>query len=292
MKKKGFTLIELLAVIVILAIIALIATPIVMNTIENSKKGAAERSAENYMDAVETAVAEERIDNVILEGEYTIQSDGSLCPKAGCGEDDKDKVSIEMSGNKPISGTIFIENGLVTTNSTMTFTDNYEVSYDSTKGSYVANKAGQEDENTSVVVYSWSVEPINIGDIIDPTDTTKFIQDPSTFEKNYYLKHVLDNDNKIIESWVCAHGTCVRGGNTEFYGYASNPNDYTGNALILKGLQEQDKDLNCFFNEDDSSCGNGSINLDASSSGGVTARDEFDYCYVGGNGSSFCEKNS
>ena len=38
MKKKGFTLIELLAVIVVLAIIALIATPIVMNIIKSAKK--------------------------------------------------------------------------------------------------------------------------------------------------------------------------------------------------------------------------------------------------------------
>ena len=38
MNKKGFTLIELLAVIVILAIIALIATPIVLNLISESKK--------------------------------------------------------------------------------------------------------------------------------------------------------------------------------------------------------------------------------------------------------------
>ena len=43
--KKGFTLIELLAVIVVLAIIALIATPIVMNTIKNAKKEAAERTS-------------------------------------------------------------------------------------------------------------------------------------------------------------------------------------------------------------------------------------------------------
>ena len=45
-KKKGFTLIELLAVIVILAIIALIATPIVLNIIKTSRKGAFARSAE------------------------------------------------------------------------------------------------------------------------------------------------------------------------------------------------------------------------------------------------------
>ena len=37
-KRNGFTLIELLAVIVILAVIALIATPIIMNIIDDSKK--------------------------------------------------------------------------------------------------------------------------------------------------------------------------------------------------------------------------------------------------------------
>ena len=52
-KKKGFTLIELLAVIVVLAIIALIATPIVMNTIEKSKKGTAIESANNLIKSAE-----------------------------------------------------------------------------------------------------------------------------------------------------------------------------------------------------------------------------------------------
>lgn len=42
--KKGFTLIELLAVIVILAVIALIATPIIMNIIEDAKIGAMEEN--------------------------------------------------------------------------------------------------------------------------------------------------------------------------------------------------------------------------------------------------------
>ena len=60
--KHGFTLIELLAVIVVLAIIALIATPIVMNTINNAKKGAAERSGENYIKQVEVAIATKRLD--------------------------------------------------------------------------------------------------------------------------------------------------------------------------------------------------------------------------------------
>ena len=110
-RKNAFTLIELLAVIVVLAIIVLIATPIVMNTIKRSKKGAAERSADSYIKQVETVVATERLEGNILEGEYIIQPDGNLCPLSGCGEDDKDKIIVEMEGNKPTSGTITINNG-------------------------------------------------------------------------------------------------------------------------------------------------------------------------------------
>ncbi len=137
--KKGFTLIELLAVIVVLAIIALIATPIVMNTIKNAKKGAAERTADNYIKQVETAVAESRIDGTkVANGTYNIQPDGNLCPTSGCGENDKDKIIIDMSGNKPTSGIIKIENGGVSsTDTTMTVGD-YDVKYNQEKNKYEA----------------------------------------------------------------------------------------------------------------------------------------------------------
>ncbi len=69
MKKniKGFTLIELLAVIVILAIIALIATPIVLNLIERARKGAAESSAYAYIKSSETAAVVELMSNTSLD---------------------------------------------------------------------------------------------------------------------------------------------------------------------------------------------------------------------------------
>jgi len=51
-KKNGFTLIELLAIIVILAIIAVITVPIILNIIENSRRGAAKDSAYGYKDAI------------------------------------------------------------------------------------------------------------------------------------------------------------------------------------------------------------------------------------------------
>lgn len=55
MNKKGFTLIELLAVIVILAIIALIATPIILGIINDAKSSAKKRSAELVYTGVEYA---------------------------------------------------------------------------------------------------------------------------------------------------------------------------------------------------------------------------------------------
>lgn len=58
MKKSGFTLIELLAVIVILAIIALIATPIILGVINDAKEQADLRAVEGYAQAVENASAQ------------------------------------------------------------------------------------------------------------------------------------------------------------------------------------------------------------------------------------------
>ena len=137
--KKGFTLIELLAVIVVLAIIALIAKPIVMNTIKNAKKEAAERTADNYIKQVETAVAESRIDGTkIANGTYNIQPDGNLCPASGCGENDKDKITIDMSGNKPTSGTVKILNGGVSQDGTTMTVGNYNVKYNQENKKYEA----------------------------------------------------------------------------------------------------------------------------------------------------------
>ena len=61
--QKGFTLIELLAVIVILAIIALIATPMVLKYIEESRKGAAESSCYAAIKAAELYYASDILEN-------------------------------------------------------------------------------------------------------------------------------------------------------------------------------------------------------------------------------------
>ena len=61
--KIGFTLIELLAVIVILAIIALIATPLVLKYIEKSRKESKVDSAYSFVRNLENEIANFAIKN-------------------------------------------------------------------------------------------------------------------------------------------------------------------------------------------------------------------------------------
>ena len=60
--KKGFTLIELLAVIIILAVIALIATPIVLNVVDNARKSANKDSAYGLLDSAKLYYMESLLD--------------------------------------------------------------------------------------------------------------------------------------------------------------------------------------------------------------------------------------
>ncbi len=53
MKKKGFTLIELLAIIIILAIVALVATPIIINVVDDARDKAAFIEASAFVDGIQ-----------------------------------------------------------------------------------------------------------------------------------------------------------------------------------------------------------------------------------------------
>ena len=98
MKKEGFTLIELLAVIVILAIIALIATPIVLNIIENSKINSLKISAETYLNEIgKQIVISQTKDNKINAGVYSVPNE----------------IKVEMSGQVSSDGWVKIEKGKI-----------------------------------------------------------------------------------------------------------------------------------------------------------------------------------
>ena len=100
MKKRGFTLIELLAVIVILAVIALIATPLIMNVINDAKKNSFKDSAYGIIKAVELRVMEEEQKPTATGGPYKVDVAGT---------------SITYSGDKPTQGMALIDrNGNIT----------------------------------------------------------------------------------------------------------------------------------------------------------------------------------
>ena len=110
--KKGFTLIELLAVIIILAVIALIATPIVLNIVDNARKSANKDSAYGLLDSAKLYYMESLLDE-------SKSLSGNLIDK------------INVSGRKPDdSGTVYINNkgeiALAVVYDKVCFTKNYE----------------------------------------------------------------------------------------------------------------------------------------------------------------------
>lgn len=93
MKKNGFTLIELLAVIIVLAIIALIATPIIFNVIENAKLKSLENSTYGVVDAVRMQYMEKLMNST----DGTVALTGNV-------------ADLTVSGEQPTGGTWTISN--------------------------------------------------------------------------------------------------------------------------------------------------------------------------------------
>jgi len=89
--KKGFTLIELLAVIVVLAILALVVTPIVLNIVEKAQKGSDERSLEQYAKVVQSTFYELKIKDPSLTLEEYLSK-----------IDTEDGIKLKYNGSKVV----------------------------------------------------------------------------------------------------------------------------------------------------------------------------------------------
>ena len=157
MKKKGFTLIELLAVIVILAIIALIATPMILNVVEESKRKSAELSAYGYVEAVENQIAFNE-----LNTDKTKIEDGT--PNISTLTD------VKVKGEKPTAGWVKIEKRQV-------------VAYSLKIGEYVINYDGTETKTTK----GGEAAPNPDGDVVKQGPTKEEANSTSTHRGIVYL---------------------------------------------------------------------------------------------------------
>ena len=151
MKKKGFTLIELLAVIVILAIIALISTPLVLKYIEKSRKESKVDSAYSFVRNLETEIAN-----------YSIKNKGSKFNKVPKNadyyeltdfEEDK-KIDTTVKGDKPDNIKVCLSS-LGQVDKGIFVYGKYYVSYDGKKGSIT-------DEDTYTSFSCSSVDKIEV----------------------------------------------------------------------------------------------------------------------------------
>lgn len=224
LRNNAFTLIELLAIIVILAIIAVITVPIILNIIENSRKGAATDSAFGYKDAVNkyyvTELSKPENQNLVLNGEYTVLADGVL---DGNGID---RIQIPVSGDKPSSGYLKYENNALKEGCLVI--GEYAVRFDGNgKSSVTANDGCSAvlpsmDEMCPDCVYkfiAYSNQSIyfHIGDSLNESE---YVEDYTDLGQSVFFGLVLDGDGKINRTFSCGIEK-----NTPFCieGYSSDP---------------------------------------------------------------------
>ena len=184
--KKGFTLIELLGVIVILAVIALIATPAVLNIIEDSKKSAAEASARNIVDTAKTHYMQNKMDNKpnsnVDLSTNTLKYDGEQAKKG--------LLSYDTNGNA--SGKMYISGYCieVSSNGTITSTKTDESKCD------IETPVIEDNPVLADGRAGFSIENILVGN----SNIKVYISNPKRYSSTLVSKAVerFNSDNEIV----------------------------------------------------------------------------------------------
>lgn len=110
MNKKGFTLIELLAIIVILAVIALIGTPIVTRIINTSRINSAEQTCNGVIDATKNLYSIAVLRDASFDGVTLTFGTEATNPTIAWSNASFDGggITFDMDKTKPTAGTIFV----------------------------------------------------------------------------------------------------------------------------------------------------------------------------------------
>jgi len=225
MNKNGFTLIELLAVIVILSIIALIATPIILGIINDAKEESNKRSIDLYADSIKKAIITKEMKD--LKG---------IVPGAYNSEELKTKldVSVEYEGNRVECDTVELyEDGRV-------YIANCKVNDEAIEYTY-----GEQQEILAEFdkVCSPSTE-LKSGNTptgeYKPGDEYLCEVKPGELYRFYVLSKEGNKVNLILESNIRKDGTLIKennGGEGQVYSWMSST--YKNLFLELGGTEEE-----------------------------------------------------
>ena len=191
MKKKGFTLIELLAVIVVLAVIALIATPIVLNLVKTAKIGSAEQSVTGYVKAVENTIIKDMINNKeVSDGTYKYNS-----------------IEVDVSGKTPTNGYYILEKNTI--KNAIFCVDGYTIEYKNSVSKKISDTCEvlyQVYENGTAIYFNPETGKVcNQNDAVSTTGTKTGCMKWYTFNdegsKKETVNMILDHNTTAKVKW-------------------------------------------------------------------------------------------
>ena len=291
MKEKAFTLIELLAVIVILAIIALIATPIILGIIKDARENAKKRSAELVYTGVEYAYtqslfkegSENVVDDVTLETiDKYLNVDNVASHGFESSDTNKEKLHIVTKDN------VYCE---VTKNtSTKTFEVKCGTKEDYTLENVMEAKTIAYDVYTGPIqkfkpqYYTWTSFSGTVGTTAAPAESSRETVPPTNRGgEDFYLGYDVGTDGKVSAAYACfirnEKEYCLKG---------DDESAYEDNKEVMRDAFSDVVDTKCTFGDDSSNC-NDSLEVYSDSGGNVNARWMFacDVSQFGGFGCGF-----
>ena len=159
MKKKGFTLIELIAVLVIMAILALIVTPLVMSIIRKVRVSADKRSVDAYGRSIELAITGYLLDNGTFPTsieQLTIEYSGDevVCEQEQLNADSSIYLAGCRVGGRSVEGYTY---GM---KETKPYTVGDEVTYNGVDY-YVINDSSASEETVTLL----KAEPLSVAEV-------------------------------------------------------------------------------------------------------------------------------
>ena len=272
MRKNGFTLIELLAVIVILAIIALIATPIILGIINDASEKANERSVELYAAAVKNGIAAYQLMGTNVPKSFedlTIQYDGDVkCTVQELYEDG----SFYLEGCK-------VNNG------------DKEYSYGTKQSDELVEEETPDSELTPTTKkYYFDADSgcdYSEAGYIEQKKPDCATESLSNIDTKLYMKLDVDSNDVVTEAYVC-----FTTGGAEYCLIGDDPVEYDTNVDIFDTAFSS-----CYFDDEGKSysCSNDEMGgyISSKDGAGATAYIKNSYgeehirCYISGYDKSF-----